>query len=150
MFFRLRNTLARFMMGRYGPDSFGNFLLIFYFAFAVICYTIRFALGGIPYYICSLLQTALLIYIFFRLLSRNIYKRQRENAKYWAIKGKVLQYFRLRKQKWETRKTNVWRKCPNCRATIKLPRKKGKHTCTCPKCRVDFKVRVLRGAKRIK
>jgi len=34
------------------------------------------------------------------------------------------------------------RTCPNCRATIKLPRKKGKHTCTCPKCRVDFKVKV--------
>jgi hypothetical protein len=26
---------------------------------------------------------------------------------------------------------------------IKLPRKKGKHVCSCPKCRRDFKVRVI-------
>ena len=64
------------------------------------------------------------------------------NNKYLSISNKFMAKFRLQKDKWNNRKTHVYRTCPNCKATIKLPRKKGKHTCTCPKCRVDFSVKV--------
>ena len=148
MFYRLRAALMRFMAGRYGPDSFGNFLLVSYIIVWILFSAARLFVGGIPAYILSLLQTALFIYILFRMLSRNIYKRQRENAKYFALKNRFMRYFRLKRDIFRTRKTNIWKKCPHCKAMIKLPRKKGKHTCTCPKCRRDFKVRVILDAKR--
>ena len=74
MFYRLRAALMRFMAGRYGPDSFGNFLLVSYIIVWILFSAARLFFGGIPAYILSLLQTALFIYILFRMLSRNIYK----------------------------------------------------------------------------
>ena len=56
------------------------------------------------------------------------------------IKNKVIEKIKLRKKKWAYRKTHIYRKCPNCKAEIRLPKKKGKHVCTCPRCKKDFDV----------
>ena len=55
----------------------------------------------------------------FRVFSRNIYKRQNENAKFLKIKNKVIEKIKLRKKKWAYRKTHIYRKCPNCKAEIR-------------------------------
>ena len=47
-----------------------------------------------------------------------------------GIKG----FFVLRKNKFRDRKTHVYRKCPHCKAQIRLPKVKGEHKCACPKC----------------
>ena len=39
-------------------------------------------------------------------------------------------------------KCHVYRKCPNCKAVLRLPNKVGKHTTVCPRCNKEFKVRV--------
>ena len=79
--------------------------------------------------------------MFYRLLSRNIYKRQSENMKYLKIRDKVKGKITLQKRKWSERKTHIYRKCPNCKAEIRLPKKKGKHVCTCPRCKKNFEVK---------
>ena len=76
-----RAKLYQFMQGRYGFDAFGQFLIIASMVVILLSNLIRFRfvyLAGI----------ALLIYAYFRIISRNIYKRQRENQKYLALRAK--------------------------------------------------------------
>ena len=143
MWYRIREALARFMYGRYGNDGLNKFLFVLYFVLLIISSIIRRIPGaGLVYFILYLLTLAAMFLFFFRFLSRNHYKRRQENVKYYNIKSKVTAKWNLQREKWRNRKTNVYRTCPNCHVTIKLPRKKGKHTCTCPKCGVDFQVTV--------
>ena len=125
--------IADFLQGRYGIDELYKFLFIVFWVIAIISIVIR---NPIIY----LLEILICIYMMFRVFSRNIYKRQNENAKFLKIKNKVIEKIKLRKKKWAYRKTHIYRKCPNCKAEIRLPKKKGKHVCTCPRCKKDFDV----------
>lgn len=135
MFYRLRQTIYRFMAGRYGTDALTKALFFGY----VAIWAFNLFLNSIW---LSLALLALTVYIFFRMLSRNIEKRRQENARYLRFSGKVKSRFALQGQKWRDRKTARYRTCPHCRANIKLPNKKGRHTVECPRCHKDFKVRI--------
>lgn len=130
---KFRERVARFMAGRYGVDQLGRALLWAYLIAAVA------ALFFEPFYFVAL---ALVIWLFYRALSKNIYKRQMENQKYLRISGKIKGWFGLQKKKFAERKTHRYRTCPHCKATLRLPNKKGKHTVCCPKCRKDFDVKI--------
>ena len=73
----------------------------------------------------------------FRMFSRNIAARQKENAVFIALRQKLAIPFKAM-----TDRTHAYRTCPHCKATLRLPRKKGHHTVCCPKCRRDFKVKI--------
>ena len=126
--------IAYFLQGRYGIDELYKFLFIVFWIIAILSIVIR---NPIIY----LLEILICFYMMFRALSRNIYKRQSENAKYIKIRDKVKGKLKLQKRKWNERKTHIYRKCPNCKAKIRLPKKKGKHVCTCPSCKKDFDVK---------
>ncbi len=130
---KFRERVARFMVGRYGVDQLSKALLWVYLACAVM------AIFFEPFYLAAL---ALVVWMFFRVFSKNIYKRQSENQKYLQISGKVTGWFRLQKKKFSERKTHRYRTCPHCKATLRLPNKKGKHTVCCPKCKKDFDVKI--------
>ena len=68
--FKMKAWFQRFMSGRYGSDTFGNFLCVT----ALVCLVIGLFVG-IFYYIGLLL----LLYAYFRMLSRNVHKRYAEN-----------------------------------------------------------------------
>ena len=141
---RIRNSLSRLFNGRYGNDTLNTVLIIIY-TLIFITYTIlRLALAvampekqivltilGLCYLVIS---TSLLVWIFFRMFSRNLGKRRRENEKFCG-------FFKLLKNKFRDRKTHVYRKCPNCRAVLRLPKSKGKHTVVCPRCKNRFSVK---------
>ena len=131
----LRERLYRFMQGRYGTDSLNNFLLAIYFGLFLVNLFI-------PTLIVSFLETVLIVWMFFRILSRNIYKRRRENEKFLNLMKKPKAYFALTKSKRRDRKTHVYRKCPACKSTLRLPRRKGKHTAVCPRCERRFEVKI--------
>ena len=120
--------IADFLQGRYGIDELYKFLFIIFWIIAIR--------NPIIY----LLEIIICVYMMFRVFSRNIYKRQNENAKFLKIKNKVIEKIKLHKKKWADRKTHIYRKCPNCKAELRLPKKKGKHVCTCPRCKKDFDV----------
>lgn len=144
MFYRLRNTIARFMYGRYGLDNLGKFSLVIYLALMIIINILaRSPLNIRAVSILNILAYIFFFLILFRILSRNIPKRYAENQKYLNIKYKIVRYFSNIKVRFRERKTHIYKKCPNCKATLRLPRKKGKHVCCCPKCKKDFKVRVF-------
>ena len=132
---RLKNSFMRFMAGRYGPDSLYRFLFFLYLALIII----NIFIGSPLIYYLSL---AVLIYMMFRFFSKNIAKRQAENIKYWNFKEKIRKWVNLQKNKFKYRKTHIYRKCPNCKANIKLPKKAGNHICNCPKCKQNFNVSV--------
>ena len=130
---KFREKMARFMMGRNGADQLNQFLLWVYLSLVLLGIILDL------FKFLALIPMALLLW---RLFSKNLYKRQAENRKYLAIAYKVKSFFNLQKRKITERKTHRYRKCPHCKATVRLPYKKGNHTVCCPKCRKDFKVKI--------
>ena len=129
---RLSESVRRFMYGRYGSDNFNLFLLG-----GAVCLSLLnnllsvffrrrafYSLGIWP--ALSLLVYAMLGFAIFRLLSRNIYRRQRDIRAFmifWArLTDRKIRYFR----------------CPSCRQTMRVPRHRGKIKIRCPKCGTQF------------
>lgn len=132
--------LQRFMYGRNGMDSFSFFLIISALVVSTANMFVWHYWVSLGLYIFQLL---ILIYAFFRILSKNTYRRQRENAGYLKIWNAVKNFFKLQKNKIRDIKTHRYRKCKYCKATLRLKRRRGKHTVRCPKCRGEFKVNII-------
>ena len=131
----IRERLARYMAGRYGIDRLYYFLL-------AICFILIVINLFVNSYIISLLESALFVYALYRVMSRNIYKRQQENEKFIKIADQPKQFLNLQKCKRRDRDTHVYRKCPSCKNNLRLPKQKGKHTVVCPCCKNRFDVRI--------
>lgn len=126
----MKERIYRFMQGRYGGDQLNRFLMVL----VLICFAISL-LGGRAFY---LIGTVLLIYAYFRMLSKNIYKRREENTAYLRYTYKARQTFATWKRDMKQRKTHHIYKCPSCRQKIRIPRGKGKIEIRCPKCGQTF------------
>ena len=123
------------MYGRYGSDALGKFLLwvylIWMLAFSVVLLFVDSIWFSLAYWIVS---AALVIWIMSRLFSKNIAARRKENERF-------CNFFKLIKNKHRDRKTHVYRKCPECKVVLRLPKSKGKHFVVCPRCKNRFKVK---------
>ena len=132
---KFKSRLYRFMYGRYGTDTLGNVLLVTYFIILVLHTFIGFFWGNVWVDAAVwLVSSALAITVITRIFSRKIVKRRQENEKFCG-------FFRLIRNKIRDRKTHVYRKCPTCKAVLRLPRARGKHNVVCPRCKNRFKVR---------
>lgn len=131
-----RQRLATFMYGRYGRDQLGIALLVLY----VIFFLINSFLGS---RIIGTLEFLICMYALYRMLSRNIYKRQMENAKFLKLWSRVYPSFSNVGRRFRDIKTNRYRKCKYCKKTLRLPIKTGKHTVICPCCKNKITVRIL-------
>ncbi|MBP3401931.1 MAG: hypothetical protein J6K85_02620 [Clostridia bacterium] len=130
-----RERFARFMAGRYGIDRLYHFLIIICLILIVVNLFARSI-------VISTLEFAVLIYATYRVLSRNVYKRQKENLAFLKFIEKPKEFFKLVKCKFRDRKTRVYKKCPACKNNLRLPKQKGKHTVVCPCCQNRFDVRI--------
>lgn len=131
---KIKSWLYRFMYGRYGTDTLNKVLLGVYIA-VVVVYTVVSLFISDPIFtlVYLLLTLTLVAVIFWRMFSRKIDKRRRANEKFCG-------FFRLRRNKFRDRKTHIYRKCPSCRAVLRLPKAKGKHNVVCPRCKNRFTV----------
>ena len=127
---RARERSARFMAGRNGNDQFNLFLLIV----ELVLIVLSSFTGGLLF----VLALALLVYIYFRMLSRNLYKRQDENGRYLRAKYKVESRLRLLLERWKQRRDYKFFVCPSCRATLRVPKGRGKIKIVCRKCGTSF------------
>ena len=80
----------------------------------------------------------LCVYLLFRMFSRNVYKRREENGKYMRLKYKAAAELRLFKERWIQREYYKFFTCPSCRASLRVPRHRGKIKIVCRKCGTSF------------
>ena len=116
---RWKESFARFMYGRYGPDQLNNALLILGVALAVVG-----MLFSLP--VLTVLSYLPLGYCLYRMFSRNVNRRRLENQKY------MQQLNRLRDR------NSRYYSCPRCHKTVRVPRGRGKINIHCPKCGNQF------------
>ena len=130
----MREKIARFMAGRNGNDQLNRFLLLVDIVLLLIAAIFK---DGIGRYVYPFVYV-LLAYAYFRMLSRNVYKRREENGKYIRAKYKVSAALRVRHERWVQRKDYKFFTCPSCRTTLRVPRGKGQIRIVCRKCGNTF------------
>lgn len=122
--------LRRMMYGRYGSDQLSFGLL----AGCIIC--VAFA-RMTRWDIFGFLNLLLFALCLFRIFSRNIAARRRENEKFlekWnPIKDKLMGILSSSGDA-----THRFYRCPGCRSKLRVPRGRGKITITCPYCHAEF------------
>lgn len=127
---RARERTASFMIGRYGNDPLNNAILIA----SLILLLLSSFVGGLFFP----LAVILLGFSYYRMFSRNIYKRRDENEKYLRIKGKIVSQFNMLKERWKQRKEYKFFTCPSCHTNLRVPRGRGKIKIVCRKCGHSF------------
>ncbi len=130
-FDKIRAGFARFMAGRYGSDQLNFALLIVSLIGSLIG-----SLTGLG--ILTLAADALLIVMFFRMLSKDRYRRAHENQVYlektYGVRRSV--------GEWANRVKNGKKYryfvCPKCKKRLRVPRGVGSITITCKDCGTKF------------
>ena len=127
----MKEKLRSFMIGRYGFDDFSKFLM----GIALILCVLDLFVNSI---FLSSWFFVLILYIYFRMFSRNCSKRYQENLKFLKFKNKI--GAKLDSQKWimKQRQTHHIYRCPTCGQKIRIPKGKGRMCITCPKCKTEF------------
>lgn len=131
-FTRLQMAFARFMTGRNGMDNLAWHGL--WGSVILSLLSMLLPLGGLT----SLLSTALLFYSVWRMLSRNLPRRQAENSRYILFSEKVTREVRQFFQRLKNMKTHKYFRCPSCRNRLRMKRGSGEKTVTCPVCHNQF------------
>ena len=99
----MRDRLNKFMQGRYGVDQFARFTLgVALFVIVVGSFIRRSAAGSV----LDMIGMILIIYTYFRILSRNVSARYAENQKYLGYTQKIRGQFNREKSMMEQRKTH--------------------------------------------
>lgn len=125
------NWLRKFMMGRYGGDQFGMFLII-------LSIVLSIALMFVPIAFIGWLSWIPLIFAIYRMFSKDIGKRQQENLAYMRKWGAVKTWFWKVKNGTLIDKTHKTFRCPKCRQKLRVPKGKGKINITCSQCGNKF------------
>ncbi len=134
----MRAWIARIMAGRNGPDHLNRFLSVVFLILSVGSMFVRNPrLASVLY----TLSMALFFYVMFRMLSRNIYRRQQENGAYLRERYKITSWWNGLRDRWAQRKDYKFYKCPSCRTRLRVPRGKGKLNIVCRKCGTSFQRR---------
>jgi hypothetical protein len=139
---KLIYKLNTFMHGRNGMDKYNKFLFKIYLILLISLWILSIFTPQIVYVIWSICLSMLALYIVFRCFSKNIVKRQIENSNYLDVCAQYKTYANLNKSKIKDRKTHIYKKCPYCKAVLRLKRIKGKHRAACPRCSKSFDVKV--------
>ena len=130
----MRDRLIRFMSGRNGADQLSRASSISACVLALISI---FGSNTVLHYLWYP-ALALFIYTYFRIFSRNLYKRQQENQHYLDKTEGIRRKLNISRNKFNQRQDYKFFSCPNCKTTVRVPKGKGTINITCPKCRERF------------
>ena len=126
---RFRDALCRFMYGRNGVDALNWALFALELALSVVCSFVRVRTVAS---VLSFLSFVLMFIVLIRIFSRNLARRQAENAKFltwWTPKANAIRGAKARRAD----KAHKYVRC-SCGAYCRVPRGVGKVELTCPKC----------------
>jgi hypothetical protein len=122
------------MYGRNGWDQLNQALVIFYLGLWMAELVLNAVLKNrLVTSVFEGVLFVLLLYIFVRMFSKNLYKRREENQKWisfaWGLKNR-------RKNATARRadKDHRYFTCKSCKTVCRVPAGKGKIVITCPKC----------------
>lgn len=127
------NFFNRFMYGRYGIDKLNVFLAVLLIVLTVVSVFLK----DTPRYILQVFYTIGYVLFLFRYFSKNINKRRAENEKFQKITASGKKYFKFKYRQMTDRDFKYF-KCPKCSATLRVPKRKGNITVTCPVCKNKF------------
>lgn len=130
----MREKLIRFMTGRNGADNLSRAVSFVSIALLVIGLFTDVEVSRVLW-VFAVLGVG---YVYFRIFSRNVYRRQAENRKYLNMTAGARAYFRGLKERWSQRKDYKFFRCPSCRTLLRVPRGKGKIKLVCRKCGTSF------------
>lgn len=124
MFSKIGNWFRNFMMGRYGSDQLNLALLGLGIVMMVLGALLGmwFRLAQVLNFLCYVP----LVWCLFRVYSRNIAARRRENQAF-------LGFF----QRFKDREHRYFH-CPKCGQMVRVPRGRGKINIRCPRCSERF------------
>ncbi len=134
----MKEKLRKFFAGRYGGDSLSKFNIVSALIFLIISQFTYNVLNGILSSILWILSMITIIYTYWRMLSRNVYKRAEENRRYLKITRGIRNICSIQLQRFKQRKDYRFYKCPSCHVVLRVPKNKGKIQITCRKCGTRF------------
>ena len=130
-FDKIRSSFASFMAGRYGADQLGMTML-----WTALLLSIVGSFSGLG--LLTLLADALLLLMFWRMLSKDRLKRQHENQTYlqktYGARKAVTEWINRVKNGKKYR----YFTCPQCKKRLRVPRGVGNITITCKGCGNKF------------
>lgn len=124
------NWVRRMMAGRYGSDQLGMALLGVYLVLYLLSRMFHNRL-------LNWLSLAIILWGFYRMLSRQIPQRQAENARFLEAVGPMVRKYNVNKCRRQD-KEHCYFKCPNCGQQLRVPKGKGLLSITCRNCGVNF------------
>ena len=133
MGYRFLQKLQYWMMGRNGTDQLSIALLIAGFVISLFS---NF------FWPLLFLSYAIYIWMLFRMFSRNVPARQRENQVFLRVWRPITQWFSFQRTRFRDRKLYRYFKCPHCGLRLRAPKGRGKIQVTCQKCHTEFIKRV--------
>ena len=126
---KFRNALYRFMYGRNGVDALSWALVVLEVVLSLLSAFIHVRGVSQALYFVS---TALMFVVLLRIFSRDLARRQAENAKFltwWTPKANAIRGAKARRAD----KAHKYVRC-SCGAYCRVPKNIGKVELTCPKC----------------
>lgn len=130
-FDKIRSSFASFMAGRYGADQLGMTMLWTALILSIVGSFSRLGL-------LTLMADALLLLMFWRMLSKDRLKRQHENQTYlqktYGARKAVTEWINRVKNGKKYR----YFTCPRCKKRLRVPRGVGNITITCKGCGNKF------------
>ena len=128
LFQRIRAGIQRFMWGRYGTDQLNLTILITAMVLSIVGMVLTYinTVCAIIGWSFTLVCYGLLIWGLFRMLSRNLDARRRENRRFLNLTAGLRD------------RQNKYFRCPKCKQTVRVPRGRGKICIRCPKCSEKF------------
>ena len=138
---KLRNSLARFMVGRNGLDRLNQAMVVIYLALMVVrAVTLLLFRGALAARLLDIAMDVLAVLFLFRSLSRNLPRRQAENRRWLYWEGKLTSRVRRLRRDGSgfaariADRDHKYFTCKSCKTVCRVPAGKGKIVITCPKC----------------
>ncbi len=129
-----QRKVAEWLRGRQGPDDLAAFcvnLAIVVVLVNVFARTSWLGWAGL----------VLVAYAMFRIQSKNLGARARENEAFLKALGPVRPWIQNPRAAWTELRSYKHVRCSSCRQRVRVPRGKGRLRVTCPKCGTKFEVR---------
>jgi hypothetical protein len=127
----VKDSLERFMRGRYGQDELSRVLTISALALYIVSVLTKWI-------VLSSLSMVVLIFCLFRSFSRNTANRAKEAELYFKLKDKASGFFAGPIGRLRQSKDYRFFKCPSCGQWCRVPRGKGRIIMTCSRCSTKF------------